>query len=264
MLKATQPTAYIRYLMHEARPPALRCDGQGDLKACGRQTLRVVGGAAILIALVLAAGLVILFNQPQVTMNVLFDDPPSQQNYAIYVGLYSNIGYLLWAASAAICLALVSLPAGSGGDRAKAAWSAPRRVLLCGALASLLLLFDDMWMVHDRLMQHFIGIKQPISSLLVFGALALVMLAFWRSILATNYLILGVSLVLLGGSLALDLTHDEVTQWMPGLLTGAVWLDESWIFLEDAVKLVGIAVWLGYFWTVGRAYALQARVRPEA
>jgi len=63
--------------------------------------------------------------------------------YPLGVGLVSNLGYLLWMATAAICLftacSEVSRPRGR-----------ERELLLAGGLFSLLLCLDDMFLLHDR------------------------------------------------------------------------------------------------------------------
>ncbi|MFO8098130.1 MAG: hypothetical protein R6T83_00745, partial [Salinibacter sp.] len=109
------------------------------------------------------------------------------------------------------------------------------RVLALGGALTLLLLIDDAYMLHDRIVPH-AGL--PGEILTVFYAAAVGGLAlYYRTVFArTPYLLILLSLAALGTSVGVDGLTDI------GLLgkSGLVYL------VEDGSKLIGILLWTSY------------------
>lgn len=139
-------------------------------------------------------------------------------------GMLSDLGILLWCASAAISLfALFSLERRNGESA---------RFLLAAALLSLYLMFDDLFQIHERLAPDYLGVPEK----LVLATLALSQLAFLvafrRLILRTGCLFLVLALGLFALSLAADLGHFASH--------GAA------LLVEEGCKWLGIAAWCSY------------------
>jgi hypothetical protein len=150
------------------------------------------------------------------------------------VGLVSNLGYLLWMATAAICwftaLSDVSRPQGRA-----------RELLLAGGLFSMLLDVDDMFLLHDR----YISANVLYLLYIVFAAL---ILARYRDLVwrLGGPVFLG-AVLLLGTSLVFDKFQKVLPiAYGPGQL------------FEEGVKFLGIASWLFFWW---RASAGAAKLR---
>ena len=147
-----------------------------------------------------------------------------------FTGLLSNLGILLWCASASICL-FAALASARSGRRDLAGF------LLASSLLTLFLLFDDLFLFHEDLARRYLGIGQ----MTVIGALGLWVLgylaAYRRVILATDYAALVAALALLSMSVLVDLGQ--------GVLQARL---GDWVYLaEDGPKWLGIASWCSYF-----------------
>ena len=152
----------------------------------------------------------------------LLRDPANVADYPFYIGLLSNIGVLLWGASAAICLFTARAIRG----RVEAAY------LAAAGLLTTLLTVDDLFLLHEDALPIYLHIPER----LVLGSyvvLTLVfLLRFARLILRTDYLPLLFALGFFAVSAVVD-----------------VWFSrQSWAFwVEDGLKLLGIVSWLMYF-----------------
>jgi len=205
-------------------------------------TRRVVLGAAALAAAALATtGLVAaLSGRPLAYLTrepgaAVWIDGCSGHDCA-YAGLLSLFGYLAWASGATFCFLGAALtPAPPGGRRASP--------LLWGGLVTLMLLADDMLMVHD---DGLYGLAPGndwavvLAYAVVAGAVAWCFRAFLRTQPAW---LLGISVGLFAVSIAAD-------KFLPGRHA-----------LEDGAKFVGIVAWAAFF-ALAAVPALHAA--PEA
>lgn len=157
--------------------------------------------------------------------NHLLGDPATAMGAPFYIGFVSNVGVVLWAATASIFLFSYRLLGRRGGE---AEW---RRFLLCSGLFVGWLGLDDLFLLHDHFFPDVLSISQPV----IVGAYAMLALLYlWRFaplIYRTDFLILLAAFCLLATSLALD-------QFPIPLLGRDLW--------EDAAKLLGIGAWLSY------------------
>lgn len=149
------------------------------------------------------------------------------------VGLLSNFGYLLWMATAAICLfTALSRVSGVAGR--------PRQLLLAGGAFSLLLCIDDMFLLHDRYIS-------PNVLYLLYAVFALLILFRFRPlVLRLGGPVFLVAVGLLGGSLVID----KIQKLLPFAYTDVQ-------LVEEGLKFLGIATWLHFWW---RASAVAARL----
>lgn len=149
----------------------------------------------------------------------------------IGVGLISNLGYLLWIASAAICLftacSQVSRPRGR-----------VRELLLAGGSLSLILCLDDMFLLHDR---HI----SPNVLYLFYIVFALLILFRYRDLVTrVGGPIFLLSVMLLGASLLFDKFQDLLP----------ISYGDGQVF-EEGVKFLGIASWLLFWWLAAEGAA---------
>jgi hypothetical protein len=177
-----------------------------------------------------AALLALVWLQPWVPVAYLVRDPLAVAREApkccsVYYGVISNLGVMLWMAAAAICLftALMAYTARAG--------SARTGFFLAGGLFTLWLGMDDFFLVHEEVLPQF-GIPQ-IVTYAVYAAIGLVyLIAAWRFILTSRVSLFLIAGLALAGSMGLDaLVASEAPLW---------------VFLEDALKFVGIAFWAGF------------------
>ncbi len=189
-----------------------------------RMWVRLVTFAAPL--LLLAAVLL----QPWAEPKWMFLDPLtaaqlSGECCSTYFGFVSNLGVMIWSATAAICLFAAALFALLKADRALT-WFALSSGLLTGWLA-----LDDAFLVHETVLPSF-GIPQN-AVIAAYAALALLYIASsWRVILASDFWVLFVG----GAALVLSILVDTVfSSLAPGL-----------VYIEDSAKFFGIFCWASF------------------
>lgn len=153
-------------------------------------------------------------------------DPVSIMNAPFYLGFFSNVGILLWCASAALCFFTRALIP-------QARVTAPIRLFLFySGLIATLLMCDDLFLLHESAFPDYIGIPEKGVLVIYANILILYLLLFRTTILKTEYILLAFAFLLIGISTVVDLLPMPIPE-------------DS--FLEDAVKLFGIASWFIYF-----------------
>jgi hypothetical protein len=156
------------------------------------------------------------------------------------LGVVSNVGILLWCATAVICLFSRSLLRQHG-------LYAQARFMLWAGLMTLVLLVDDLFMIHEYIAPvHFnVGEKVVLASYAV--AAGAYLLSHRRLILAANYQLLAAAMVLFSASMLVDIA-DGLGWWRLG---------------EDGFKILGIASWLGYHAGMARHWLIHAPRLPS-
>lgn len=145
------------------------------------------------------------------------------------LGVQSNLGALLWCASAAVSLFAGAVLRHAGVRRESSFF------LATGAFLGWLLI-DDFFLFHDDLAQRYFGIPELAVLCLYIVAAIVYVAAFYRIVLASEWPLLLASLVCLGLGMVDDIMWD-----IPSLR------EFRWsIFWEDAFKLLGITGWGGY------------------
>lgn len=156
-------------------------------------------------------------------------DPANILRMPFYTGALSNVGILLWCATAAICLFSAAVLRES-----LQAWGM-RAFLLASGLFSGLLLFDDLFLLHEVVFPRYLHLHQNVLYAGYALMLLLCMVWFRRLILRTDFLILLCAAGLLGSGMVADLLTDQAA-------------DTSLKFLiEDGLKLFGIVSWFIYY-----------------
>ena len=149
-------------------------------------------------------------------------DPASVANLGTYIGLLSNLGIILWAATTGICFCAAASLKAKYPDRH------PTIFFFSSSLLSFILMLDDTFQIHESIFPHHFHIPETI----VYAGYLIIMvgylLYFFRYILRTDYLYL----ILTVGFLGLSLISERL-------------LNDT--FIEDSLKFIGIVFWLVYF-----------------
>jgi len=186
--------------------------------------LAVLPGVAVVILVALARAV------GDVPMHYLTRDIATLAGIHPFFGVMSNLGLMLWAASAAASLLTVLILMKSGEGVSKF-------FLASGAL-SLWLLFDDAFLFHEELAPKHMGLETEFVLVGLGVAVIAWLAAFRRQILAAGPFFLVLSLGMFAVSLGVDFAAD----FFPAEET-----EESWrIFYEDAPKWLGIVFWLAF------------------
>ena len=142
-----------------------------------------------------------------------------------YVGLLSNLGLFAWAAAAALWLI-----------GALMAWRSNKHnplfiLMIASGLFTLLLLFDDAFMLHEDLLPRHLGISEHMVELGYVVIAASYLVLSFRPMLRTPLLV-G---LIAGCFLALSFAADAILPMT---------LNETMV--EDILKFVGIVFWMIY------------------
>jgi hypothetical protein len=171
--------------------------------------------AALTLALVVPAAL-------GVKTTLLTRDLAEIAELPFFYGVLSNVGVLAWGISAAVCLFAARLVAAPHGARA---------FLLNGGAFTLVLMVDDLLLVHDVVGPQYLGVSDE-WFYVVYGLLFAALIFRHRHFILrrTPYKALIVALILFGSSISIDM------HWVP-----------AGIDVEDCLKLYGIAIYAYYF-----------------
>jgi len=143
-----------------------------------------------------------------------------------FVGILSNIGTILWSFSTAICFFSYMLL------RTRKESRNVLQFIMLGALISLALLLDDLFMVHETISPQYFGVSEK-TVLLSHGLLLIFYLTWFRkTIIQTDYTLLLLAASLFAISLLIDRLLESV-------------LPCRHLF-EDGAKFLGIVSWFGY------------------
>lgn len=162
------------------------------------------------------------------------------------LGVLSNVGVLLWAATAAICGFTATLLYRCGGEREQIAY------LLAIGMLTACLLIDDLFLLHEWFFPVVLGVQQPIV-LAAYGVLfAALVLRFAVVILRYDPTLLVLAAAFFSVSLATDL--------LP-----AGWF-QTWnllYLLEDGAKWLGIVSWSSHLAVVCGSMLEQDRTESQ-
>jgi hypothetical protein len=186
----------------------------------------------VLALLVLVISAVFTWHIP---LSTLTRDMASIAHVHPLIGVVSNVGILLWSATAVICLFSSSLLRQQGRH-------AEARFLLWAGLMTLVLLVDDLFMVHEYIAPVHFHVNEKVVLASYAAAPGAYLLSHRRLILGANYLLLAAAMALFTVSMAVDIAD------------GSGW----WRLAEDGGKVLGIASWLGYHAGRARHWLVQA------
>lgn len=189
----------------------------------------------VFIVLLMALAFIII--KPSVEPEDLFRDITALAELPLYTGFVSQLGVLLWAASATSCFFafFVMRKLNSGSLQS-------RRFLLHAGLLSSFLMLDDMFLFHEDFAVSYLFMDQK-QVYLVYLLVVLAFLYFNRhEILSGKYLLLVIAMIMFGLSIFLDVIEDTFFEQIKGTL-----YETYEVFFEDGLKFVGIATWLAYY-----------------
>jgi hypothetical protein len=206
------------------------------------QALWLLTLAAILFSSVIYLGII-----NDISPKMLIRDPAAIVDAPFYLGFFSNLGVLFWAATVTVCFLTYSFLSRTEAE------SPIRPFLFCAGLLTLFLLFDDFFLLHEDVLPNYLGLNGNLFTLLVYGLSILSLLFFFRRlILSSDFLLLIAALGLLG----LSMTLDNMTALFPKLNASGVYI------LEDLFKFLGIIAWFLYFSRL--SVAVLVRQKKEA
>jgi hypothetical protein len=156
----------------------------------------------------------------------IYLDPVPELGGDFSIGMLSQVGIMLWSAAGAVFLLGGYLIRNNGRQ---SSWML---FLIASGILSLLMGLDDSLLIHEQIMPVFLGIKEkPVFT--VYGlAILIYYLWFFRIIVETDLILLGLTLFSFGLSLGIDLLPHELHAQVAAF--------------EDVPKLAGIVAWLVY------------------
>lgn len=169
-------------------------------------------------------------------------DPIASAGMHPLTGVLSNLGIILWAAAASVCLFSTIL-------LRKLKPHTVNWFLFCSALLSAYLLFDDFFQFHETLAGMYLGVNEKLVLAVLGVSVMLYVYIFRKVILRTQWemLLLAVSFLVI--SAATDAVLEPLVLWRLG--------DWNYI-LEDGPKWLGIACWCSYYLCTSYHFLMNA------
>jgi hypothetical protein len=187
---------------------------------------------AYLVAILILGTAVVLWLVKDIPIGYFTRDPANTFDYEFYIGSISNIGIILWTATATICIFAAKILRSHqiSGDQREIG-----NFLFASGLLTLALLFDDMFLLHENFFPQYLHIPDYLT-FSAYAAITLSYLFFFRDvILKSHFLVLVMAGLLLGLSMIADKLMDDSA-------------DTSIKFLiEDGLKFFGITTWFVYY-----------------
>jgi len=185
------------------------------------------------IFICIAAGLVGMFGTyglhqaiGGIPISMLTKDALGYLHAPVYTGILSNVGIMLWSATAAISLfAAIHLHLHQGKPTAK-------RFLFFSAMLTLFLAIDDGLMLHETILPDYLHLPEIAIYLFYAVIVGSYLTCYFRHMLETDYLLFILALLALGSSVAMDVT---------------LFNSDKETFFEDVAKFFGIVFWLAYY-----------------
>ncbi len=178
----------------------------------------------------------------EIPVSIFTRDPMAVASGHPFFGFVSNIGVILWSASVTVSFfAYILLKTNN----------APQNTIqfvASGGALSLILLFDDLFMLHDRIFPMYFGLGEKLI-FLVYGLFFLAyIIVFFKKIINTNFVYLTLSVFFFSLSIVVDILPESL-------------LPMHHLF-EDGAKLLGIVSWLSYHFSVAYNETQLGRTSP--
>jgi hypothetical protein len=233
-------------------------DGLAELRSYVRRTPVTVYVLALLVpVLAMAAALWAGLAPTEMLRDPIMAAGGEQSEF--YLGLFSNLGVVLWTAAAAICLFAAS-------ELASAPDGEARHFLLYAGFFTLLLMLDDLFMLHENYADDVIYI--------IYGAGFLYYVArFSRLILRLDVVLFALAIPLFGNAVLLDLAPwrllpGEGIEVPQAVASSPLERDavrhfgrELRYLLEDGFKFIGICCWAAFHIRAARLLCQRGTVR---
>jgi hypothetical protein len=183
---------------------------------------------AFTLAFLLLVLVIFIWYIYKIPMATLTRDPVQLLNGRPYTGMLSNLGIIIWSATAGICLFVVVLMQPYPEHRRE------RQFFLLAFVLTMVLLLDDLFLLHDVILPEDLDISENYLYA-VYGILSLTFIIHFRKdILETPYLLLVAAVIFFGFSISVD----TIVKFLN--------LEHGFI-LEDGTKFLGITSWGTYF-----------------
>lgn len=153
-------------------------------------------------------------------------DPVTVMDAPFYLGFFSHFGILFWCGTAILCFYTRIILRNTSTDPEQL------KFLFYSGLLTSLLLFDDLFLLHEDVFPEFLNLNKGTVYLVYVNIIILYLLLFRREILNSEFIILMVASMLIAISQFVDMLPMPIPE-------------DS--FLEDAVKLFGIVTWFIYY-----------------
>jgi len=176
-----------------------------------------------LLVMLIAVG--VISAQFGIAVDMFTRDPSALFDASPFVGVISNIGVLFWCATVAICFFASAFQLKNGNGTCA-------NFLIFSGLLTALLLFDDLFMLHETVLPEVLHIPEKMIYVIYLVLIALYFIKFRESLLQTEYIILFIACSFLGLSMVSDLVLPQ---------EGIEFL------IEDGFKLFGIVTWFIFF-----------------
>jgi hypothetical protein len=170
---------------------------------------------------------ILISTYKDIALDRFTQDPTALMKAPFYLGAFSNIGIMLWSGAAAICLFGAFLINYHPHNRSDF------NFLFCSGLITLLMGFDDMYLLHEEVFPLYFKIPANAVILTYANIFIIYFIVFRRNILSSEYLLLALAFFFLGLSTIIDLLPLPM---------------EKDSFLEDAIKLFGVVSWFIYYY----------------
>ncbi|MGB0385077.1 MAG: hypothetical protein ACPGWR_09660 [Ardenticatenaceae bacterium] len=179
--------------------------------------------------------------QFDIPISIFTRDPAAVAHVPLYAGFISNVGVLFWCATAAVSFFTVLVLVNTDHD------GKPLLFLLGISFLTGLLMLDDLFLFHEKIYPRFLHLPEK-AAFVGYGIFLLACLIQFRAVvLSSNYVVLFVSFLLMGLSLAVDTLPED-------------WSSFHHLF-EDGFKLLGIVTWFVYFSSLS-AKQIESALRP--
>ena len=180
--------------------------------------------SSVIAPVVIYLSIIVLSSSSGIESTLVIRDLAQTCGYPIGVGLISNLGILIWSASASI--SLFSSLSGLVQRRENS------NFLFLGGILTFILCIDDFFLLHDK----YIGADFLYITYSIMGLYLLT--KFRKLIIDIDFLSFIVSVALLSLSIAFDKTFQEI-------------FPNNYINIqlyEEGFKFVGIVCWMNFWW----------------
>jgi len=157
-------------------------------------------------------------------------DPADIANISPFAGVLSNIGILLWCATATICAFTFALLRATGGKKVLT-W-----FFLASSVITTILLLDDLFLFHERVFPQYFNIRQRYTFMVYMAMTCAFVIGFRSLILQSKWFLLILAVIFFSLSIFVDIAAEHIATTVP-----------FYHLFEDGFKLLGIVSWLGYF-----------------
>jgi hypothetical protein len=155
-------------------------------------------------------------------------DPAAAMDAHPLTGVQSHLGVLVWWSAGVVSLFVAGVVRRRAGTAQLAAF------LLWSGAITVVFALDDLFLLHEDLIERLIPRGEKVLFLAYATALAWGLVRFREVIRESEWALLAVALLLFGASMTVDFLVQP--RW-----------DSPWrIYVEDGLKLLGIAAWSGY------------------